>query len=461
MSLDLQSAISNPPTSSRWLFSKSVLLLQSEDQETEKEKYLNFVRKLQQYTGPVMAKGFEDTFFYRYNRLLSLNEVGGDPHNFGTSVAAFHQTNQSRCNHWPHAMLATSTHDSKRSEDVRARINVLTEMADVWQKRIKLWSMQNRSHKLKMDGKSSLSKNDEYGFYQNLLGAWPTVPLDEQTRVVFIDRMQENMLKTSRESKLHTSWTNQNVDYEKGLNQFVAAILHAGNEPFLNDLSEFAETISWFGLFNSLSQVFLKLVSPGIPDIYQGNEVWRFCLVDPDNRREVDFGRRQAMLSPLMEAMNAADGQPKDLHRDMLGHFSDGRAKMYTIMKTLQLRKQLADVFTNGSYLPLQISGEKKEHLCAFVREKGGQLLVVVAPRLFVSLMDGSREWPLGALVWRDTRIHLRKEWAGIELKNIFDGEGAVIEQTGQGEDDLPSLIVGHLLQSWPLALLHGSRAEK
>ncbi len=440
-------------------FIKSVLLLQSEDQE--KEKYLNFVRKLQQYTGPVMAKGFEDTFFYRYNRLLSLNEVGGDPHNFGTSVAAFHQTNQSRCSHWPHAMLATSTHDSKRSEDVRARINVLTEMADVWQKRIRLWSMQNRSHKRKTDGKPAPSKNDEYALYQNLLGAWPIIPLDDKTRAGFIDRMQENILKTSRESKVHTSWTNQNVDYENGLNQFAAAILHAGNEPFLRDFNEFAEIIGWFGLFNSLSQVFLKLVSPGIPDIYQGSEVWRFCLVDPDNRREVDFARRQAMLSTLMGAMGTAEAQPKELHRDMLEHLSDGRAKMYTIMITLQLRKKLADVFTNGSYLPLQISGEKKEHLCAFVREKAGQLLVVVAPRLFVLLMDQKREWPLGELVWHDTRIHLRKEWAGIELLNIFDGQGAFIGATGPGEDDLPSLAVGHLLQSWPVALLYGSRAQK
>ena len=442
-------------------FIRSVLLLQTEDQEMEKERYLNFVRKLQQYTGPVMAKGFEDTFFYRYNRLLSLNEVGGNPRSFGISVAAFHQTNQSRCNHWPHAMLATSTHDSKRSEDVRARMNVLTETADAWQKRIKLWSMQNRSYKLKVGTRLAPSKNDEYGLYQNLLGAWPIIPFNEQTRVGFIERMQENMLKTSREAKVHTSWTNQNLDYENSLNLFVAAILNAGNEPFLKDFSDFAETVSWFGMCNGLSQVFLKLVSPGIPDIYQGNEVWRFNLVDPDNRRPVDFVRRQTMLSTLMEAMAAADGQPKDLHRDMLEHLSDGRAKMYTILKTLQLRKQLADVFTNGSYLPLQISGDKKEHICAFAREKGGQLLVAVAPRLFVSLVDGKRELPLGAGAWHDTRIHLRNEWAAMELHNIFTGAGAVIEQDGQGGDTVQAIPVGNLLQSWPVALLQGSRTEK
>ncbi len=442
-------------------FIKSVLLLQTEDEETEKEKYLNFVRKLQQYTGPVMAKGFEDTFFYQYNRLLSLNEVGGNPGSFGISIAAFHQNNQSRCNHWPHAMLATSTHDSKRSEDVRARINVLTEMADTWHKRIRLWSRHNRSHKQKLDDTPAPSKNDEYALYQNLLGAWPIVPLDDQTREGFIERMQENMLKTSRESKVHTSWTNQNDAYENGLRHFVAAILHPGNEPFLRDFSELAELISRFGLFNSLSQVFLKLVSPGIPDIYQGNEVWRFCLVDPDNRREVDYTRRQAMLSGLMETMAAVDGTPENLHRDMLECLSDGRAKMYTIIKTLQLRKQLADVFTNGSYLPLQVSGDKKEHICAFVREKGGQLMVAVAPRLFVSLVDGKRQLPLGDLVWQNTRIHLRKEWEGIELQNIFAGERVFIEKTGEGEDSLPSLAVSPLMQSWPLALLHGRRVEQ
>ena len=446
-------------------FIRSVLLLQTDEQETDKEKYLNFVRKLQQYTGPVMAKGLEDTFFYRYNRLLSLNDVGGNPQNFGTSVAAFHQTNQSRCHHWPHTMLATSTHDSKRSEDVRARVNVLSETADVWQQRIRLWTTQNRAHKGRLDTTPVPSKNDEYGFYQNLLGAWPIGSLNEQIRDSFIARMQENMLKTSRESKVHTSWTNQNAAYENGLHQFVAAILQPGNEPFLSDFSAFAEEISWFGLLNSLSQVFLKLVSPGIPDIYQGNELWRFCLVDPDNRRPVDFGRRQAMLVSLQEAMAASCGQVNELHQHMLDHLADGRAKMYTIVQTLQLRKKLADVFTNGSYLPLQVSGAQSDHICAFAREKGGQLLVAVAPRLFVALtkspVEAKRQLPLGSLVWGDTRVHLRQEWAGMQLENIFDGAAASIGEGRQGDEVLPSLAIGQLLHSWPVALLHGKRADK
>ncbi len=434
-------------------FIKSVLLLATEEKDSQRKKCRDFVRKFQQYTGPVMAKGVEDTFFYRYNRLLSLNEVGGNPKCFGISVAAFHQTNQSRLQHWPHAMLNTSTHDSKRSEDVRARINVLTEMADTWQRRIRLWSMQNRVHKTRIDETPAPSRNDEYSFYQNLLGAWPAESLDDQTRGSFIARMQENLLKSSRESKVHTSWTNPSPDYEKALMHFVAGILQPENRSFLQDFQMFWEEVSWFGMLNGLSQVFLKLVCPGIPDIYQGNEIWRFCLVDPDNRRPVDFARRQALLFTLLDDIGAAENRLKNLHHSMLANLADGRAKMYTIMKTLQLRKVLHDVFTSGSYLPLQVSGDRSQHVCAFARVKGGHFLIAVAPRLYATLLEGRRSLPLGDSVWDDTQLRLPESCTGIQLHNIFAENPEYVDQP---EKAARSVHVGHLLQSWPVALLQG-----
>jgi len=441
-------------------FIKSILLLETEGDDSLKKGYLDFVRKFQQYTGPVMAKGLEDTFFYRYNRLLSLNEVGGNPMNFGGTVAAFHQANQSRWRYWPHSMLNTSTHDSKRNEDVRARMNVLTEITDQWQRRVKRWSMQNRSHKTKVDNSPAPSKNDEYAFYQNLLGAWPVVHLDEQEFEGFIDRLKQVVLKTSREGKTHTSWTNTNIPYEQALLHFVDGCLGAPGKPssvFLKDFLLFQEDISWFGMLNSLSQVFLKLVAPGIPDIYQGNESWRFCLVDPDNRRPVDFDKRQAMLFALLDRMQMEENGLKVLQQELLADLSDGRAKMYVTMQTLKLRKSWSDVFTEGGYLPLEVTGAKREHICAFARKKNGRMIVAVAPRFYRTLMAGQRDVPLSDTVWYDTEIQLPEDCIGVELQNIFSGEK---EQCFAPTGKPPSLSVGQLLQFWPVALLQGEFSQ-
>jgi (1->4)-alpha-D-glucan 1-alpha-D-glucosylmutase len=435
-------------------FIKSILLLEIEGNDSRKQDCLNFVMKFQQYTGPVMAKGVEDTFFYRYNRLLSLNEVGGNPKSFGVSIAAFHQTNQARLRHWPHSMLNSSTHDSKRSEDVRARINVLTEMATEWQKRVKRWSMQNRSHKTSLEESPGPSENDEYAFYQNLLGAWPLAPLDEQTRGEFIERIKNMLLKISREAKQHTSWTNPNIVYENALMRFVEGSLGVSNNPFQNDFLAFQEDIAWFGMLNSLSQVFLKLVAPGIPDIYQGNETWRFCLVDPDNRRPVDFAKRQSMLFSLLERMDAENAPLSMLQQELLADLSDGRAKMYVIAKTLQLRHDRPDVFNYGSYLPLEVTGSRSHHICAFARKKNNQVMVAVAPRLFATLMQGKKELPLDDSVWHDTAVRLPEEFIGIELHNIFSDQPESLIET---ENHQLSIKVGRLLRSWPVALLQGT----
>ncbi len=438
-------------------FIKSVLLLEIQENDSQKRKYLNFVQKFQQYTGPVMAKGLEDTFFYRYNRLLSLNEVGGNPKCFGISVGAFHQTNQTRVRYWPHCMLNTSTHDSKRSEDVRARINVITETANEWHQSIKLWSLQNRSHKAKIDNNPAPSKNDEYAFYQNLVGAWPLEPLDDQGRTEFIERMKNMALKTSRESKMLTSWTNPNIDYEQALVRFVEASLDASNSPFLNDFLSFQQNVAWFGMLNSLSQVFLKLVSPGIPDIYQGNESWRFCLVDPDSRRPVDYKKRQSMIVSLLDQVDTEKVDLKTLQLDLLANLADGRAKMYIVVQTLRLRNSLNDLFSDGSYLPLEVTGSKDKHICAFAREKNNRVAIIVAPRLYLTLMQGKKELPFAGTVWQDTEIRLPEQLAGIKLRNIFSDASWYITVPEEG----PLLLrVELLLQSWPVALLHGDAAS-
>jgi (1->4)-alpha-D-glucan 1-alpha-D-glucosylmutase len=435
-------------------FIRSVLLLETEENAARKSNSLDFVMKFQQYTGPVMAKGLEDTFFYRYNRLLSLNEVGGSPKNFGVSLAAFHQTNQNRRHHWPHSMLNTSTHDSKRSEDVRARINVLTEMTTEWQNRLKRWSMQNRSHKTTLEASPAPSKNDEYAFYQNLLGAWPLAPLNEETRGIFIERMKNMFLKTSREAKVHTSWTNPNILYENALMRFVEESLGTSNKPFHTDFLAFHGDVAWFGMLNSLSQVLLKLVAPGIPDIYQGNETWRFCLVDPDNRRPVDFARRESMLFALLERIHTENPRLETLHQELLANLSDGRAKMYVIAQTLRLRYDQHDLFTDGSYLPLDVTGSKGDHVCAFARKKNDRLLVAVAPRLYVTLMQGKKDLPLADSVWHDTTVQLPEDFTGVPLHNIFSGEP---ESPVETDNRPPSIKVGRLLQSWPVALLQGA----
>jgi (1->4)-alpha-D-glucan 1-alpha-D-glucosylmutase len=259
-----------------------------------KQAVLRFAMKFQQVTAAVMAKGLEDTAFYRYNRLISLNEVGGNPGRFGFSVEEFHRANQERLSDWPDSMLASSTHDSKRSEDVRARINVLSELPVLWRLHLRRWRDWNRAKKRMLDENPAPTRNDEYLLYQTLVGAWPTEALDDDGWNKFVDRIQQYMLKAAREAKEQTSWANTNPDYESALSEFVSVILERSpKNRFLPNLEEFANRISRIGLFNSLSQTLLKMTSPGIPDTYQGNELLHFTLVDPDNRQPVDYALRQ------------------------------------------------------------------------------------------------------------------------------------------------------------------------
>ncbi|HHO47170.1 MAG TPA: malto-oligosyltrehalose synthase [Desulfobacteraceae bacterium] len=430
-------------------FIKNILLLRGLEKGGDRQSVLNFCMKFRQYTGPVMAKGVEDTSFYIYNRLLSLNEVGGEPKRFGTSSAAFHRANRDRLRFWPHSMLNTSTHDSKRSEDVRARINVLSEMPQEWQDRVARWSRLNRSIKTPLDHMLAPSRNDEYAFYQNLVGVWPADG-EAWSRDELINRMKDYLVKACREAKQHTSWITPAEPYENAVLRFVEAVLGEPDTPFIQDFLPFQRDVSWFGMLNSLSQLLLKLVSPGIPDIYQGNEIWRFCLVDPDNRRPIDFARRRAMLQELKEQSGSDPEKKGRLLKEMLGSLADGRAKMFVLASTLHLRNEWKEVFDQGAYLPLEVNGLRRRHLCALARKHDGRVVVAVAPRLYRTLSEGRRQVPLGPDAWGDTVIGLPDYLAGVRWRSTFSGETVPTV----GAEGKALLNVADVLRSWPVCLL-------
>ncbi|SCZ63439.1 malto-oligosyltrehalose synthase [Thiohalomonas denitrificans] len=420
-------------------FAKDVLLGEETMLENEelRRQALAFTMKFQQYTAPVMAKGMEDTAFYVYNRLISLNEVGGDPRRFCLSVSAFHHTNAERLQHWPATMLSTSTHDTKRSEDVRARINVISELPNEWQRHVSRWSRLNRTKKMMVDDESAPSRNDEYFLYQTLVGAWPLHLEDNHGLEAFRGRIRDYMLKAVKEAKVHTSWINPNEEYEKAVVHFVESLLSDTNNRFLSDFQPFVERVSRFGLFNSLSQVTLKLTSPGVPDIYQGNELWEFALVDPDNRHPVDYALRKRLLDDLI-----GQRPNTNLARDLMDHIDDGRIKLFITWRLLTLRRRFPRLFLEGEYTPLATEGAMSEHLCAFAREDRGQWLVVVVPRWFTRLMTDSNR-PTGELVWIDTQV----EWPFKgRFRNWFTDEVFETES-----DRIPA---ADLIHNFPAAVL-------
>jgi (1->4)-alpha-D-glucan 1-alpha-D-glucosylmutase len=402
--------------------------------------------KFQQFSSPVMAKGVEDTAFYRYHRLVSLNDVGSDLHHFGTTTAEFHLANQERSRDWPHTMLATSTHDSKRSEDVRARINVLSEISGLWRLRLREWRRFNRRHKRPVNNAPSPSPNDEYLLYQTLVGAWPNQSLNDNAAwKLFSDRIEAYMLKAVREAKENTSWINQNNEYEAAVSSFVKTLLTPGaKNRFLADFVPFQRQVARLGLWNSLSQTLLKLTCPGVPDTYQGSDLWDFSLVDPDNRRPVDYVLRQQMLESNQKA--GSDGELR-LIRDLLDNPEDGRIKLYLICKTLALRQERPSIFQEGEYISLQVEGAKADRVVAFVKKLGASIVLVVVPRLVAGLLSDFASPPIGEQVWGDTRIVLPFHSEG--FRNILTGEALRPEQTA-GQAKLP---VAKLLGEFPVAL--------
>jgi len=402
----------------------------------------HFAMRFQQYTSAVMAKGLEDTSFYRYHRLVSLNDVGGNPVEFGTSPERFHAAMRERAEHWPEAMLATSTHDSKRSEDVRARVNVISEMPDAWREWVARWRELNRCHKV---ADQMPTPNDEYLLYQTLVGVWPMQAEDEALPENFTERTVAYMLKAVREAKENTSWANPNQKYEAALTNFVQAVV--GSPQFRGAFRPFGRVISHFGMLNSLAQTVIKLTAPGIPDIYQGNELWQFSLVDPDNRRPVNYAERVRILDELGRASGNGDCRC-GFARELVEHGQDGRSKAYVTWRALRLRKQYPDLFLRGDYIPLETAGTNRKHVLAFRRKLGESQVVIVVPRLCARLLHGELRLPLGESVWRDTRVELSIA-AGTALRNVFTGERI---STGTGEP--VELHLSSALANFPMAVL-------
>ncbi len=416
-----------------------------------------FAMKFQQVTSPVMAKGIEDTAFYRYNRLLSLNEVGGDPRRMSVTSATLHQFNLDRSKRWPQSMLATSTHDTKRSEDVRARISSLSELPDEWRHYLGRWNRLNRTHRRQVDGLPAPTRNDEYLIYQTLLGAWPLEECAELASPQFLERLEAYVVKAAREAKVSTSWIAPNDAYEQALVEFLRAILDERRpSAFLRDLLDLRAPVAWFGMLNSLSQTLLKLTSPGIPDLYQGTELPEFSLVDPDNRRPVDFARRDAMLAAL-EARWQDAASRAGLARELVANWPDGRLKLFTTWRALSVRASLADVFNHGSYEPLKVSGRHAEHVCAFRRVLDRREVVVVATARLAALTGKRLEPPVGADAWHDTRIELP---AGANAARFVDAytDAALLPRGTKSRGG--TLPVGDVLRILPIALLATTDGE-
>jgi len=413
-------------------------------------RIIQFALRFQQYTAPVMAKGMEDTAFYVYNRLVSLNDVGFDPRDFGISPNAFHHENRQRLADWPSAMVTTSTHDSKRGEDVRARINVLSELADEWRVHLGRWSQINRGRKRLVNDGPAPSRNDEYLLYQTLIGAWPAGSPDPSGLDAFRTRTGRYMVKAVKEAKTNTSWINPDEEYEQAVQHFVRALLDdPDRNAFLADFLPFARRIARFGMLNSLSQTLLKLTVPGVPDIYQGNELWSFNLVDPDNRRPVDYEHRRMTLQTLMTA-SGNDSLLPALLQDLLNRIEDGHAKLYLTWKTLNMRRQHPLVFSNGRYLELEPQGIKADHVCAFARRLENTEVLVAATRWFARLAGESDRLPLGSPIWDDTWIHGPEDAQAESYRNVLTGETVPVHRHADGT----RLKASELFHCFPIALL-------
>jgi (1->4)-alpha-D-glucan 1-alpha-D-glucosylmutase len=393
------------------------------------EAVVRFAMKFQQYSGPVMAKGLEDTAFYRYNRLVSLNEVGGHPDHFGVSVASFHQANVARLQNWPNAMLSTSTHDTKRGEDTRCRLHALSEIPDEWDTHVSTWSRLVRARRGDIEGVAAPDRNDEYLLYQLLVGAWPAEmtgdrPLDRASVEAFGQRVEAAMIKSVREAKVHSTWAKPNEDYEQALKSFLWDCLDIERpNAFLESFRPFQTRLADMGFVNSLRQVVLKLTVPGVPDIYQGTELWDFALVDPDNRRAVDFAVRR----DAQQRSDRVVSQPD---------WSDRTIKFQLISALLKLRKQEPALLSKGTYEPLRATGMHAELVCAFLRRHQKSSLMVVVSRLSSRWRD---------MDWGDTAIAVPRDAASV-WREHFSGEEF------SSSKDTP--LVGDLLKSRPVAVL-------
>jgi (1->4)-alpha-D-glucan 1-alpha-D-glucosylmutase len=427
-----------PGASSRVFdFIQRVLLKQTLAADAEEcEERARFIGKFQQITSPVAAKGIEDTAFYLYNRLVSLNDVGADPRRFGLDAAAVHAWMCERQRRWPTALSATSTHDTKRGEDVRARLNVLSELPGAWKDAVTRWRALNRRFRTDLEGIEAPDGNDEYLLYQTLVGAWPFTAGD---RAAFPDRLKQYMLKAIREAKRNTSWLNPHEPYEAAVMRFVDDILDP-RRPFLEAFQPFQSRVAELGIYNSLAQSLIKITAPGVPDFYQGTELWDLTLVDPDNRRPVDYALRQRVLQDIRDLSPAL----------LLDQRADGRLKMFVMVQALRERRSLRSVFDRGTYVPLSVEGERREHVFAFARQRQQVTAITCVPRLLAGLLGERSTPPVGAEAWGDTRVMLPPDnGRPTAFRDAFTG--ALVEPRTDGAVRLDASAV---FGQFPVALL-------
>ena len=438
-------------------FLRETLLLQSTSPAAKQRpdpQILYFALKFQQLTGPIMAKGVEDTAFYVYTRFLSSNEVGGSAKSFGISLDTLHQSNQERLKHSPDTMLTTSTHDTKRSEDVRNRLNVLSELPQLWSASVRRWQRMNFKFKQKMeDGRIAPDNNEEYLLYQTILGAWPWQMESQQDREKYVERLKQYAFKALSEAKVNLSWINPDPEYIKAVHGFITAIMMPGpkgkESPFIASLSALLPQLQLFGAVNSLAQVVLKTAVPGIPDFYQGNELWELSLVDPDNRQPVDFSHRARYLDAL-QSLAEREGAAevcRDVLGGVLGNLADGRAKLWTTHRALQLRQQEHAIFRRGEYTALEVAGEHQENVIAFLRRDPAseRSVLAVLPRFACTLMRGKLELPLGA-AWGNDQLRIPVS-TGTRYNNVFTGESLTVPEQ-------QVLSLSALFAIYPVALL-------
>ena len=425
------------------------LLLKKADYipDTERAEHMDFVARFQQVTSPVTAKGIEDTALYIYNRLVSLNEVGSEPVRCGVATDALHQWMTERAGRWRHALSATATHDTKRSEDVRARINVLSELPEAWKHATTRWARANRRGRSTIEGESYPSRNEEYLLYQTLIGSWPVEPMDAAGERAYRERILAYMHKAMREAKVFTSWVNPSEPHEQAMKEFVDAVLAPDNTAFRDDFLEVQRQVAQYGVYNSLAQLAIKIGAPGVPDFYQGTELWDFSLVDPDNRRAVDYNRRRSLLAEI-DAASREDR--KGLARRLMEAPSDDRVKLFTTTTMLRFRRDHRTLFDAGGYEPLSFDGTGRDHLFGFVRRHEDQRTLVIVPRLVATLMPEADRPPLGEAAWGDTRILLPEHETRPHYKNVFNDSCVAVHHEG----GRAFLRASEVLEHFPVATL-------
>ncbi len=436
-------------------FIRDIVLLRNLDQfpVADRPHILDWVLRFQQVTGPIMAKGIEDTAFYVYNRLISLNEVGGHPEKTDDSVDEFHRINAEHAAHWPASMLSSSTHDTKRSEDVRARINVLSELVAEWEKLVPRWLAETAEGLSQVDGQSAPTRNDQYLLFQTLVGTWPDpAPVTSQEISEYRDRIIQYMEKATKEAKKHTSWVNPNEEYDEAVRKFVTFVLDDLKEtPFARSFLPFARKLAFFGRFNSLAQTCLKLTSPGVPDIYQGMEMWDFGLVDPDNRRPVDYPTRIQALETLRPLLAGKDADSVARAGELLTEAVDGRIKLYLTARLLQHRRQHPAIFQTGDYQAIPPTGAQADATCAFMRREGQHMLVTAACIQPVKVTRGRVVAPLGEVAWSDTFFPLPGACPQDRFLDILTRR---VLTPQNGPDGTPGLFAKDVFDALPVAVL-------